>query len=100
MICYQVFLELDASLDEQEWRHYMINEHIPDVMNTNCFLKCNMLKDDNQPRTWQIQYFLDDASKLDIYQKDFAPALKQEVIDRYPNKFKAERTITKLIHTF
>ena len=100
MICYQVFLELDASLNEDEWRDYMINEHIPDVMKTRCFLKCNMMKVDDVPKKWQIQYFLENSEKLDTYQNVFAPALKQEVLDRYPEKFKAERTITKLIHSF
>ena len=100
MICYNVYLDLDESLDEKEWSDFMINEHIPDVMKTNCFVNCNMMKIAETERKWHIQYFLDSEEKMNEYQMQHATQLKQEVIERYPEKFKAHRTITEMIHSF
>ncbi len=100
MIAYNVYLEMDESLDEKEWSAYMIQQHIPDVMKTGCFLECRMMKVTGTERKWHIQYLLQNQENMDQYQSQYAAALKQEVVDRYPDKFKAHRTITEIIQSF
>ena len=100
MICYNVHVKLNDELNEEEWRSYMIDEHIPDVMKTGCFLECKMTKNIERPRNWHIQYFLENMDKMKEYQNNHATKLKQEVIDKYNGSFQATRTITDIVHTF
>ena len=100
MICYNVFLELDPSLNEAEWIDYMIQEHIPEVMKSGCFNSSQMMKVTDSDRQWHIQYVLDGMDNMQTYQHSFADQLKKEVVERYPNKFTASRTITQIIHSF
>ncbi len=99
MICYNVYVKLSNEMDEKEWRTYMINEHIPNVMKTECFIECKMMKEAENDQ-WHIQYFLENEMKMEEYQTKFASQLKQEVIEKYNGSFEATRTITKVIHSF
>ena len=100
MISYNVYLEMKPTLNETEWQEFMVHQHIPDVMKTGCFKSCHLMKVKDEDRTWHIQYFLESVEEMNQYQSRYASTLKQEVVDRYPNKFKAHRTITEIVQSF
>jgi hypothetical protein len=99
MIIYNVTINIEHDVHD-EWLNWMKNQHIPDVMETRCFLEnklCKVLVDEEQGITYSIQYTAPDMESLEKYQREFAPRLQKEHSDRFANKFVAFRTLLEVI---
>ncbi len=97
MIIYQVEVEIDPACS-LEWQEWMIEKHIPAVLQTGCFLNhYNFVTKINQPNIFIIQYFLEHQTNLERYFEQFAPALQKEHAQRYQSKFKASRRVLQEI---
>lgn len=100
MFIYSVTIAIDKNL-EKEWLEWMIQKHIPDVMNTGCFLEYNIyqvysaLSEDLS--TYNIQYLFEKVEDLEKYQKEFSSQLQKEHKDKFEGKFVATRTVLKKI---
>ncbi len=84
----------------EEWLKWMREEHVPDVMNTGCFVmhKIMRLKDPKQDgNTYSFQYFAESQEILNEYLTNHAPGLRADVDARYANKYLAFRTILDVI---
>ena len=97
MIIYNVTINVEDSVGES-WLDYMKNEHIPDVMKTNCFVDYKFSKiltrhDGETGTTYAVQYRCDSMAKLEEYQEKFAPALQKDHTEKYRDKFVAFRTL-------
>ena len=97
MILYNVTVSIDDDI-ENEWRTWMKEIHIPEVIQTGFFLKHRMLKLLNQQpdatgMTYAIQYELANIGKLDTYLEHHAPALQKKHNEKYGNKCLAFRTV-------
>lgn len=99
-ILYNVTVSIDVNAEE-EWKSWMIDTHIPDVMNTGMFESYRMTKivtgDHENGVSYAIQYVLPSQKHLDQYQKEFAPALQKDHTERYANRFAAFRTIMEIV---
>jgi hypothetical protein len=102
MIIYNVTVSIDPAIHE-EWLTWMISKHIPDVMQTGCFLENKILRlqqtAENEGITYAFQYTLNSISDLEHYQANFAPQLQAEHSQRYKDKFVAFRTILEVVAT-
>lgn len=99
MIIYNVTINIEHDVHD-EWLKYMKEEHIPDVMKTNCFIEnkmCKVLVEEEQGITYSIQYTAKDMETYEKYKREHAPRLQKEVTDRYPNKFVAFRTLLEIV---
>lgn len=99
MIIYNVTvkIELDVHLDWLEW---MKQKHIPDVMETGCFMRNEIAKvliDEEDGITYSIQYRCESISELNNYFESHAPALQKDHMERYKEKFIAFRTLLELV---
>lgn len=97
MILYNVTVSIDEDI-EHEWKAWMQDEHIPEVIKTGFFLKHRMLKllnerPDATGVTYAIQYELENIGKLDTYLEHHAPSLQKKQQDRYGHKCMAFRTV-------
>ncbi len=95
MIIYNVTVKIETESHE-EWLQWMREKHIPEVMETGCFLKHRMLRvlvDDTDGVNYAIQYECESMERLDEYQRDHAPALQKEHAERYKDRFVAFRTL-------
>lgn len=83
------------------WLEWMINEHIPEVMETACFKSYRLLHlegyDDDEGTTYAIQYTCPSTELFDIYQRDHAPALQKKHQTKFDGKFVAFRTILTMV---
>lgn len=98
MIIYNVTVKIDID-HHVEWLNWMKTEHIPKVMKTGFFLKnelARVMVDDEDGRTYSIQYRCNTLRDFEEYQRDFAPHLQKEHLDRYRDKFVAFRTLLEL----
>ena len=99
MVLYSVTINIEDDV-HHEWIQWMRETHVPNVMNTGCFVmhKIMQLVEPKQDgNTYSFQYFCESMEMLATYQRDFAPQLQLEVTERYPNKFVAFRTILNVI---
>lgn len=102
MILYNVTVSIDPAV-AVEWMEWMRSKHIPDVMATGCFLESRFSRVNGEEEngfTYATTYLAESQEKLDTYQSDFAPALKQEHSERYLGKFAAFRTFLTVIEEF
>lgn len=99
MIIYNVTVNIENDV-HQEWLKWMKEVHIPDVMNTGCFIEnkiCKVLVDEEQGTTYSVQYTCENMETLKKYQATHAPRLQKEHTDKYGAKTVAFRTLLEVL---
>ena len=102
MIIYNVTINIDDSVHE-EWLEWMMEEHIPQVMETGKFFKAKIVKVmvvEETGSTYSVQYFAENKEKLNEYYKEHAPALREEGLKRFGDKMLAFRTELEILKEF
>ncbi len=93
MITYQVKITVNQDI-QADWLQWMKTVHVPDVIATGLIRSFQILKpQDGEARTYYFNYHFNSQEDFIRYQKEFSPALKEDVINRYPDQFKASRQI-------
>lgn len=103
MIIYNVTINIDESVHDK-WLAWMMDEHIPAVMNTGKFTKAKMVKvlivEEMGGSTYSVQYFAENKEKLEAYYKEDAPRLREEGARLFGDKMLAFRTELELLKEF
>jgi hypothetical protein len=101
MLIYNVTTKITHAIHE-DWLQWMRDIHIPDVLATGCFTKANILRlldiDDSEGPTYAIQYYAETKADYDKYIQQFAPALKQETINKWDQQIIAFRSLMQLVN--
>lgn len=99
-ILYNVTVSIDESI-EREWKQWMIDHHIPDVMSTELFESYQMQKiisgEHENGVTYAIQYLAPSMDHLKTYQDDHALRLQTDHHSRYKDRYAAFRTIMEVV---
>lgn len=97
---YNVTVSIDPTIEE-DWKKWMVDFHIPDVMATGKFLSYSMQKvlagNPEEGVTYAIQYIASSREMYDKYQQEDAPKLQQEHQVRYDGKYGAFRTLMEIV---
>lgn len=99
MLLYNVTLILEDSVAE-EWFKWMQETHIPAVLATGMFISNRLLKvldSPNEGVTYCAQYVAETRENYDQYLEIYAPALQQELNDKFENRFVAYRTLMEFV---
>jgi len=99
MLLYNVTLIIDDSAAE-EWLQWMQETHIPEVMATGMFVSNRLLKVIDSPNegvTYCSQYVAQSMEDYETYQQQYAPAIQEELNNRFKNRLVAFRTLMKYI---
>tara|TARA_B100001758_G_C18357794_1_gene583778 strand:- start:723 stop:1031 length:309 start_codon:yes stop_codon:yes gene_type:complete len=102
MIIYNVTISVEKDV-AAEWLYWMKEEHIPEVMNSGCFLNAKINKVialDNKEETYAIAYNCINQMTLDKYNRNHAPALQKKYLDLYGSTTFIFRTVMKRIKKF
>ena len=95
MILYQVKINIDPTV-EKEWFHWMKTVHVPDLIATGLVATFDIWSPtDSDSPIYYFHYYFHTQEDLDNYQKNHAPKLKADVLERYPSQFTAERMILR-----
>lgn len=97
---YNITCSVDKEVHE-EWLDWMMFTHIPDVMRTGLFMDnriCRIHEYEENGITYAIQYTAKCQADLEHYQRDYAPALQKQHVDRYGEKVVAFRTVLEILH--
>lgn len=99
MILYNVTVKVDRDVAD-DWLTYM-QSHIRDVLSTGCFSGYRMCRLLEQPEgedpTYTIQYECESKDILNHYLEAFAPALRDDVNQKFKDKFVAFRTVMEVL---
>ena len=102
MILYNVTVCIDERI-HQEWLDWMRNTHIPDVLETGCFIEGRISRvhgEEDGGMTFAISYVAPSQEKYDEYLEKFAAALQKEHSDRYEGRFAAFRTLLTILEEY
>ena len=100
-IIYNVTVKVENSV-ANDWLKWLMEEHAPQIIATNCFKKFTALKlleqDDTEGITYAIQYFADSMQNYERYLAKFADPFRRESINKWGQKFIAFRTLMQVIN--
>ena len=101
MVLYNVTIGIDPEA-EKEWLTWMIEKHIPDVMNTGMFVENKIFKvlsqEDEETVSYSVQYFAESVDHVVKYLDDFAGPLVEEHRTKFQNRHVAFRTLLEQIN--
>jgi len=95
MIIYNVTVGIDSDVVE-EWLRWMIDEHIPKVLDTKCFVNYKIYKvlnDEEGSLSFSVQYHAENMETVLKYFDQYAPTLAKEHQEKFKNKHVAFRTL-------
>ena len=100
MIVYNVTIKIDSEI-EKEWLEWMRKTHVPDVMDTGCFISSRIYRlrypQEDEGITYAIQYDCEDMRSLELYHARHAQALQKDHSERFSNRFVSFRTILERV---
>jgi len=96
MITYSVTVVIDREI-EGDWYPWMCDSHIPDVMETGCFVDSRIRRvldpTDRASAIYNIEYTCESPETLASYQSEHAPRLQAEHQERFDGRFLATRRV-------
>lgn len=99
MIIYNVTVNVEESIHDQ-WLAWMRAVHIPDVLKTGMFTDyrlCKVLSEEDTGLTYSFQYTCNSMELYKKYRDEFAPSLRNQVSEKFGDKFVAFRTLLEVI---
>jgi len=99
MIKYRVECKVQKAVAEQ-WEKYFVETHLDDVLNTGCFTGYafdKAIENEQDSVVFVSEYLCPSQEKLQEYNEKFAPAMKQDILSKFEEKFTAERTTFEVI---
>lgn len=101
MIVYNVTTKVDWSIAE-EWLRWMQDVHIPEMIATGCFSKCQLMRlmevDEEEGPTYAAQYYADNQQAVDEYLQQHAHTLRQRTLNTWGDKFIAFRSLMQVVN--
>ncbi|MFT6969567.1 MAG: hypothetical protein ACJAXB_001222 [Candidatus Endobugula sp.] len=89
MILYNVTIAIEKSVEEN-WKVWMRDIHIPEVMATGTFVDYKFFKvmlQEEETTSYSIQYFADSMLKVQTYVGQHSPKLQQKGHEAFPGMF-------------
>lgn len=100
MIIYNITMMVNWSIHDA-WMQWQKEEHIPDIMQTGCFQKVQMLRllevEEEEGPTYAIQYTAASKADYNRYMELFAPGLRKKAIQQWGDQFIAFRSVMEVV---
>ena len=101
MIIYNVTTHVDSSIHD-EWLEWMKQTHIPEMMQTGCFTKFQMVRmmeaDETEGPTYATQYYAESKADYERYMAMNAMPLLKAGIDMWGDKTISFRSLMQIVH--
>ena len=101
MFIYNVTVKPDWNIHDA-WVKWMLNEYMPALLQTNCFMQYKLLRlheqDDTEGPTYIAQYFTESKALYDRYIELYADAFRRDVKEKWGENFVAFRTLMEVVH--
>jgi len=98
-VLYNITIAVDEEVHE-EWKEWMIRQHIPDMMSTGCFseYKMSMIlgNEGNDSLNYAIQYVSPSIEKFFQYRDEHSKRLINDQQTRYKDRYASFRTLMEI----
>lgn len=104
MIIYEV--NVSVKLEIAEAYAAWLAPHIHEILALPGFVRAVWYERDTEPnqlvnhREWTVQYHIENRNRLEEYLQKDAPRLRQDALDRFGEKFLAQRRVLELVKEF
>ena len=99
-IIYNVTVKVEANIAES-WLRWMIDEHIPEVLDSKCFYEYRILRllevDETEGPTYAIQYMAESKADYNRYIEIHAEVMRKKTYDRWGERFIAFRSVMEVV---
>lgn len=100
MFIYNVTMKVDWEINDA-WLNWMLNEHMPAVINTKCFTTYHLLKlhdvDDMEGPTYAAQYYTDSKALYNRYLELHAQNFVKDTNNKWQDHVIMFRTFMEII---
>lgn len=100
MIIYNVTVKVELAVAEA-WLRWMLNEHIPGIMQTQCFTDYRIVRllevDDSEGPTYAIQYFADSKADYNRYMELYSSGMSQVSFEKWRDRFIAFNSVMEVV---
>ena len=100
MIIYNVTVKVEAQI-ANAWLQWLLQEHIPEVMQTKCFADHRVLRllevDNSEGPTYAIQYFARSKADYNRYIELYASQLRKHSLEKWGERFIAFRSVMEVV---
>ena len=101
MFIYNVTIKIATEI-ATDWLIWTKEEHVPEVLATNCFSKATIVRllevDDSEGPTYAIQYLAESKGLYNHYIEKFAGEMLQKSFDKWGDRFIAFRSLMQVVH--
>ena len=101
MIVYNITTKILPQIKEQ-WLHWQINEHIPEIMATGLFDEYKvyrlMEQDESEGLTFTVQYFTSSWQRYQQYVDTCSASMRKKAVVKWRNQCIAFRTVMQLVN--
>ena len=99
-IIYNVTVKIEKAIAE-EWLQWMLNEHIPDVLQTKCFQSYQVVRlletEETEGPTYAIQYHAASRADYNRYIEIHANTMRKKTFDKWGERFIAFRSVMEVV---
>ena len=89
-VIYNVTTKVEPSIADA-WLAWMLDQHIPAVMKTNCFVDYKVVRlldvDDSEGPTYAVQYSAESKADYNRYIELFASRLSKSSFEKWSDRF-------------
>ena len=101
MFIYNVTTKINRSI-HKAWVEWMLEEHMPVLIATNCFTHFQLLKlhdpDDTEEPTYVAQYFTKSKTDYNRYLELYAQKVRKDTPATWGDNFVAFRTLLEVVY--
>ncbi len=83
MLLYTVACEFDSAEVARQWVDWLEREHLADVCRAGAE-SAEVIRLDGSPIVYQVQYRFRDRAAFEAYERNHAPRLRSEGLNRFP----------------
>ncbi|MEO5947080.1 MAG: DUF4286 family protein [Chitinophagaceae bacterium] len=101
MIVYNVTIKVSHTV-AADWINWLKEEHIADVINTNCFTHATVLRlldiDEEDGITYAVQYHARNKKLYEEYLEKHADTMRKKGMDKWGDQFIAFRSVMEVVY--
>jgi hypothetical protein len=99
-IIYNVTVKVESQIAD-EWLQWLLNEHIPVLMQTKCFTDYKVVRllevDDSEGPTYAVQYYAQSKADYDRYIEIYSSAMRRNSVEKWGERFVAFRSVMEVV---
>jgi hypothetical protein len=100
MLIYNVTIKVDQQIADN-WLNWLLQEHIPDIMQTKCFVDYKVVRllevDDSEGPTYAVQYNAESKADYNRYIEMYSSQMRERSFKKWGNQFIAFRSVMEVV---